>query len=415
MIVWEASRFSAIENATILANNDSSAAVSGGAAAFGPGTSLAVNGTIATNAVQSNALATVLNSTIAPRTTNPIPVGDVSVNAQNTSTISATTNQSTTSGAQAGNAILAFNTIGYADGNILFKTVDALVGTDIGTSNPAGVEASIINSTVTSTGEAVVVTRVSTEHHHRDILGNSVTSVAAGLVEATARSRAWALCSTIATLVNSYAHAFTQWRSDPGRGSVDQRQRQRSINAHSHIQASAQSTNDLGKGLVNNLANAMLLDYQYTTSSGSQVLHYGDKVRVADGYAGGGTAGTVYRGYVDRMARRLHLGTADFTNWYGTLEAALDHQRHPRWRGEFGDDRGRPRHRQRVCSPQDWSRATTSSATSTPRYSTARMSPPRRATSRSLRLSPQPSRRSTTARWHPAPAVAAASSSRTPF
>ena len=53
-------------------------------------------------------------------------------------------------------------------------------------------------------------------------------------------------------------------------------------------------------------------DYVHTSASGSQAIAYGDKVRVADGYAGGGTPGAVYR-YLG-AAGTLDLGTQNYAN-----------------------------------------------------------------------------------------------------
>ena len=44
------------------------------------------------------------------------------------------------------------------------------------------------------------------------------------------------------------------------------------------MQTAAQSTNDLGRSLLNNYANTLLNDYKYTSSSGPQALNFGDRV-----------------------------------------------------------------------------------------------------------------------------------------
>ncbi|KAF0119387.1 MAG: parallel beta-helix repeat-containing protein [Rhodospirillaceae bacterium] len=126
------------ETATITATADSTVSSSGGSA-FGTGTSLAVNGTIATNLVLSSAEALITGSSVHTS-------GDTTVAASNASTITATTKSMVSSGADAIGATLAFNTIGWKAQNILFQAIDALLGTSIGDEQPAAVTASIVDS-----------------------------------------------------------------------------------------------------------------------------------------------------------------------------------------------------------------------------------------------------------------------------
>ena len=112
---------SAHEAAIIVAIADSSATSSGGSSFNGKGASLAVNATIATNAVQSSAKAYIGASTV---TTS----GDITATARNASQIDATSLSATVSGAESVGVLLAFNSIGFASQNILFNTLDALFG-----------------------------------------------------------------------------------------------------------------------------------------------------------------------------------------------------------------------------------------------------------------------------------------------
>ena len=112
---------SALEEATLKATVDSAVSSSGGSA-FGVGTSLAVNGAIATNTVLSQVNAFAANSTITAQ------VGDVTLDAQNRSSIDAITKSATTSNNIAVGATLAFNTIGWEPQNLLFDSIDALAG-----------------------------------------------------------------------------------------------------------------------------------------------------------------------------------------------------------------------------------------------------------------------------------------------
>src|SRR5262249_4287987 len=102
----------AIEHAQISAVSDAAASASGGSA-WGTGPTLAVNGTIATNLVQSQANAYIKGSDV--KTT-----GDVALDAENISNIDAVILSATTSGDKAVGVTLAFNTIGWQSQNILF-------------------------------------------------------------------------------------------------------------------------------------------------------------------------------------------------------------------------------------------------------------------------------------------------------
>jgi hypothetical protein len=141
---------SASETATIRATTDSSVESDGGSI-FGGGTSLAVNGVIASNAVLSSAEATIVDSDITTTAG-----GDVDVTADNASIIAAEVTSSTKAFGPAVGVTLAFNAIGMDTQNFLFDTVDALLGTSIGDRDPAVVQARIANSDVDADGDVTV-------------------------------------------------------------------------------------------------------------------------------------------------------------------------------------------------------------------------------------------------------------------
>ncbi|MCH7924361.1 MAG: hypothetical protein IIC51_02370 [Planctomycetes bacterium] len=125
--------------------------------------SLAVSGIIATNLVQSDATATLVDSHVTTTGTT----GDVRVEAINTSTLTATAvNAATVTGSNSSTAIgvtLAFNTVGYVSNNVLFNAIDALIGDDIlseavvyGAASGSGSTASIVDSVVDASGRVVV-------------------------------------------------------------------------------------------------------------------------------------------------------------------------------------------------------------------------------------------------------------------
>src|SRR5690606_34772284 len=135
-----------VENAVLNATTDSSATASGGSA-FGDGQVIAVNGLIATNLLLSEAPAFVVDSDLTST------AGNILVDARNTSTMDATTLSATTSGDKAVGIVLAFNSMGREAQNLLFNTVDALIGSPeisdaFGAEAPAKVEAYIEDTVV---------------------------------------------------------------------------------------------------------------------------------------------------------------------------------------------------------------------------------------------------------------------------
>jgi hypothetical protein len=149
---------SAQAEANILAHLESAASSAGGNA-FGQGTSLAAAGLIATNAVQDGAQASISNSTVG---TLAVPIGgDVTVEARNTASINATLVNATSSGNQAIGVTLAFNSIGWANQNVLFNTLDAITGAteladEFGGDLGADAKAWIADSTLRATGALAV-------------------------------------------------------------------------------------------------------------------------------------------------------------------------------------------------------------------------------------------------------------------
>ena len=141
---------SATEDAALNAVVDSVTKSEGGSK-FGSGTSLAAAGVIATNLVNSSTNAVISYSSVTTEDT-AIDSGNVSVEAENTSAITANINNSVESAETSVGVTLAYNTVGYDSQNFLFNTVDALLGTDIGSSQPVDVQASIQGSSVRAAG-----------------------------------------------------------------------------------------------------------------------------------------------------------------------------------------------------------------------------------------------------------------------
>ena len=104
---------------------------------------LALNGVIATNIVQSSAVASIVNSAVTS-------TGDVTVAAENVSAIIAETQAAAAkeNGGDTFGITMAFNTIGWDAQNFLFNGIDAIIGDDtiadaFGGKNPAKTEAKI--------------------------------------------------------------------------------------------------------------------------------------------------------------------------------------------------------------------------------------------------------------------------------
>src|SRR5207248_325788 len=161
----------------------------GGAANAASGSSIGAGGTIGTNVVVSGATATATGSSLAA------PAGDVTVRATNTGTIAAhvvnaaiavvesgatgsgTQASPTPPSATAAAVTLAFNSIGWDGQNVLFNTIDALIGDPLiagafGNEVGSGATAKVTN-TVIGAGGAVTVEAVSEAQITSDIKNNA--------------------------------------------------------------------------------------------------------------------------------------------------------------------------------------------------------------------------------------------------
>ena len=114
-----------------------------------PSLSLAINALIATNLVLSSASASVIDSAL-------VVGGDLTVVADAAATIAADNSATMSSDGVAVGLTLAFNTIGWQAQNLLFNAVDALIGTDIGTEQPASVSATVVHTGLAVGGNVTV-------------------------------------------------------------------------------------------------------------------------------------------------------------------------------------------------------------------------------------------------------------------
>ena len=122
------------------------------------------------------------------------------------------------------------------------------------------------------------------------------------------------------------------------------------IDAHTTLYASVSPTNDAGAGILNKLAGALLDDYQFTSHSGTRLVHFGDKVRTDDG--------TVYQYMGEDATLDLDEAAQDYSDygyWKPLSRAEPDH-RLARVRGavgaRHGAEEGRPdRQRRQLLRP----------------------------------------------------------------
>ncbi|ETR66080.1 MAG: hypothetical protein OMM_13283, partial [Candidatus Magnetoglobus multicellularis str. Araruama] len=194
--ITDAIEISAYENATIVALNDGTVISSGGSA-YGSGESLAINGIIATNLVLSSSNAYITNSDMTTST------GDLSIDAKNTSIVDATTKSVTTTGDTAVGVTLAFNTIGWEAQNILFQTVDAIIGTDIGDEKPSEVKAYIEDTKLNIAGNLSL--NAESTATLTSSVSNDATSAASALVNASGMAVSGIISSN---MVSSLAQAY---------------------------------------------------------------------------------------------------------------------------------------------------------------------------------------------------------------
>jgi hypothetical protein len=248
----------AIASSAIQAKLDSYVESSGGSA-FGTGTSLAVNATIATNLVLGGASADLLRSVVDTLS------GDALVRANNASEIEASNKSVTKSGDSGAGVMLAFNTLGWKAQNILTQSVDALVGTSIGTVETRSAVARVVDSTVTASGsvkvEAIQAAQLSAD------LSNDSTSAASALFNASSLAVSAVLAMN---RVASEALATVDGSTLSAQGRIDVLATEKAgIEANSDMKAISSTTNDFGASLVGGLIGDLTAGYQYTSRPGT--------------------------------------------------------------------------------------------------------------------------------------------------
>jgi hypothetical protein len=271
------------ESATIISTDESIASSSGGSA-FGEGKSLAINGLIATNLILSSADAHITDSDIT--TTNS---GSILVDARNTSEIDATIISATSSGDTAVGVTLAFNTIGWESQNILFRTIDALIGTDIGDEKPAETKAYIENTSIDANGDISVLAKNIAIINAT--ITNAADSQASALFGASGKSASGMLASNMVSSGVNAAITSTDTRQTINANGdiIIVATDSAGIYSNTKVVSSSVTSNNVGMGIVAETLSD-LTEVDFLSQDGAQDLSYGDKVLLADDYSNGGTA-----------------------------------------------------------------------------------------------------------------------------
>ena len=170
----------ALESALLKADGLMTVNASGGSM-LGKGTVWAGGGQIATNVVLAEANAAIVASDVTT-------TGDLLVSAKNTSGIDATVLSSVTSTDTSVGITLAFNALGWKASNVLFNTIDAILGDPLisgalGGEQPAEAVASVVNSKLHVGGNATVL--ADNDAALNATLSNAATSNASALMGAT--------------------------------------------------------------------------------------------------------------------------------------------------------------------------------------------------------------------------------------
>ena len=278
-----------------------------------------MNGQIATNLVQTSALAEIANSTVEAT------AGRVDVSAEQAAVMSADSVSATDSGADAIGITLAFNTIGWEASNLLFNLVetivsDPLIAEALDGENPSSATARIVASDVTA-GTDVKVDATSNELMNATV-SNAVTSAAGAIVNAGGKSIALVLAnnkvSGEATAFIDNADAAAGADIQAG-GSVDVIAKDTArLLSNTSMKSESTVSNTGGADVLQETLNDLeTVNWIATNTAQLAELDYGQKVRLADDYGdnagASGTGGSVYV-YLGEPAVGVDLSTTAFDN-----------------------------------------------------------------------------------------------------
>ena len=292
--------------------------------------SLAVNGVIATNLIQSGASAYIADSNVTTHS-----LGDVTIDAHNTSAIDATLNTAADSGDVAVGVNLAFNTVGWESQNFLFNTIDALIGDPLiadalGLENPDSAQAYVKDSTIDAAGD-LLLTAVNDAQ-----INATVSNAASSEVSATFGADGVTVGAILASnRVSSDARAYIDNSTTGGEvqaaGNLKVRAESNAgVYANSRIVTSSVVVSDGGVAVAGDLSRD-ILPFEYLSSDTNVSLAFGDRVWLADDFdETRGTPGGFYQYMGDDFSAAtppVDLNTQDYTDlgyWKPLPDPRLD-------------------------------------------------------------------------------------------
>jgi hypothetical protein len=272
---------SALQAAELVSDIESNVTASGGSA-YGTGSVLAVNGQIATNLVLSSADAFVEDSAVTTL------AGDMEVRAVNDSALDATLNSALSSGETGIGLTLAFNTMGWRSQNVLFNTIDALLGDPLvsgafGNEQPARANAYLLDTTVDIAGDLSVTADNAAQLNAT--MSNAAETAAGALFGAKGRSVGGALVNNRVSSSATASIDFTTGKGDVtvGGALTVAATDQAGLYANSKLISSTTSSNDGGAAVAQETLNDQL-PADFSSDEGERALEFGDLVRLTDDY-----------------------------------------------------------------------------------------------------------------------------------
>ena len=282
-------------NASIITSYATSTVeASGGSGINGEGKVAALNGQIVTNVVLGDASATIENSVVDAR-------GDIDVSASNEARIDARLYSSGLSGADAKGVTIAYNSVGWEAQNVLFNTLDTLLGAPYLADNAfdgnvgADAYAAILSSGVDAGGALSV--RAESEFKINATVSNAAVTETAALYGASGKSFGAIIAgnkaSGKATALIGAATAPGSLGSIVSGGEGVTVAADDSVGIFSNVKLVVETTvtNDGGAAIIQETLNDLFpADYDTKPDPGLDTkireIKFGDRIRIADDFGG---------------------------------------------------------------------------------------------------------------------------------
>jgi len=277
---------SALENVTVSATTDGWFQSSGGGL-LGNGKSVAEGGAASVNIIFTEAQAWVVDSALTGR------VGDVRVEAKNTSTVAVKTKAVLESAGNTKGGLLAINVMGYDIIGLLYAPLDAILGEvaeNLFGIHPILARAYVEDSRLDAGGDVIV--RASNEAQLSADVSNEVTAMCTAMHNAKVYGMSWVVAMN---MVSGEAEAWVK-DTDINNGKesvivggvvIVEAKDQTGIEAKTVMGNKSKRVNDLGTGLLLDFVDNILKEYQYTPKSGDQEMEFGDKALLVGDYGTG--------------------------------------------------------------------------------------------------------------------------------